>query len=139
MTDVVQLRISRIATGVFGLLQISIALVSYWQGADQSVVERVLKIAAFTSGPMLGLYLIAVLLPWVKERTALIAFIVGLMALSYVEFSTWEQWPIPALRWPWKPIFWPWYAVIGSLATFGLAALLSQTPLNNSPEESAAA
>lgn len=139
MTDVVQLRISRIATGVFGLLQISIALVSYWQGADQSVVERVLKIAAFTSGPMLGLYLIAVLLPWVKERTALIAFIVGLMALSYVEFSTWEQWPIPALRWPWKPIFWPWYAVIGSLATFGLAALLSQTPLNNSPEETAAA
>ncbi len=139
LSDSAQLKISKIATGAFGVLQITIALIAYWQGRDKTVVEQVLAIAAFTSGPMLGLYLIAVLLPWVKERTALIAFVVGLLALSYVEFSTWEWWPIPALRWPWRPIFWPWYAVIGSLSTFGLAALLSQTPLNDSPEESAAA
>ncbi len=128
--EAVQLRISRIATGMFGFLQIGIALWSYWSGADQSVVERVLKIAAFTSGPMLGLYLLAVLLPRVRERAALAAFFAGLTLLSYLEFSTWPEWPIAAVRWPWPPIFWPWYAVIGSLFTFSIGWALSWTGLN---------
>jgi Na+/proline symporter len=131
LSESAQLTISKIATGAFGVLQIGIALWSYYSGADQSVVERVLKIAAFTSGPMLGLYLIAVLLPKVRERAALTAFFTGLALLSYLEFSTWDEWPIPALRWPWPPIFWPWYAVIGSLFTFGVGWALHWTPLNN--------
>jgi SSS family transporter len=130
LSDAAQLRISRIATGVFGFVQIGIALWSYWSGADQSVVERVLKIAAFTSGPMLGLYLLAVLLPRVRERAALVAFVAGLVLLSYVELSTWERWPIEALRWPWQPIYFPWYAVIGSLVTFAVGFILSLAPLN---------
>jgi solute:Na+ symporter, SSS family len=136
LSEAAQLRISKIATGAFGVLQIGIALFSYWQRADQSVVEQVLKIAAFTSGPMLGLYLIAVLLPQVKERAAMTAFLIGLAVMSFIEFSTWEIWPLP-IKWPYRPIYFPWFAVIGSLGTLGLAALLGLTPLNDqhSPEE----
>ena len=132
MSEAAQLRISRIATGMFGILQISIALLSYWQGADQSVVEQVLTIAAFTSGPMLGLYLTAVLTPRVNERAALTAFFIGLLGLAFVQFSTGKYWPLP-FSWPWKPIYFPWYAVIGSLSTFSLGWLLSFTPINDAP------
>lgn len=130
LSDAAQLTISKIATGAFGVLQISIALITYWQGADKSVVERVLTIAAFTSGPMLGLYLIAVLLPKVKERAALTAFFIGLCVLSFIEVSTWEVWPFGAFRWPWPKIYFPWYAVIGSMLTLTLGLLLGATPLN---------
>jgi len=130
LSEAAQLRLSRIVTALFGVLQIGIALATHWRGADELVVSRVLKIAAFTSGPMLGLYLLAVLTPRVRERVALIAFTVGLLLLSYLEFSTWPEWPVESLRWPWDPIFWPWYAAIGSLCTFAFGWLLSWTPLN---------
>jgi solute:Na+ symporter, SSS family len=119
-----KLRISRIATGLFGVVQIGIALASYWQDADQSVVERVLAIAAFTSGPMLGLYLLAVLTPRVNEVAALTAFAIGLGMLTYVAFGT--------------GIWWPWYAVIGSLSTLTVGWLLSWTPLNGPVTDAAA-
>jgi Na+/proline symporter len=126
-----KLKISRIATGAFGLIQIGIALAIYWRGADELVVNRVLKIAAFTSGPMLGLYLLGVLTPRVAQRAALAGFGAGLIVLSYLEFSTWAEWPWESLRWPWEPIFWPWYAAIGSICTFFVGWLLSWTPLDS--------
>jgi Na+/proline symporter len=114
--EATKLKISRLATGFFGVLQIGIAAATYWRGADQSVVERVLAIAAFTSGPMLGLYLLAVLTPRVNEAPALTAFLGGLGALTYIAFGT--------------AVWWPWYAVFGSLATLAIGWLLSWTPLN---------
>jgi Na+/proline symporter len=137
LTESAQLKLSRIATGFFGLVQIGIALASYWRDADQSVVESVLTIAAFTSGPMLGLYLLAVLTPRVSERVALTAFVLGLALLAFVQFSAWPNWPWKAIRWPWEPIYWPWYAAIGSLGTFSIGYVLSWTPLNDAiPENS---
>src|SRR5699024_4700990 len=111
---------------------------SYWRNADQSVVESVLTIAAFTSGPMLGLYLLAVLTPRVNERSALTAFLIGLALLGFVQFSTWPAWPFENLRWPGKPIYWPWYAAIGSLCTLLAGWLLSWTPLNGHATDAAA-
>jgi len=125
-----QLRISRSATGMFGILQIGIALVSYWRGFDQSVVEYVLRIAAFTSGPLVGLYLLAVLVPRVKEASALGAFLLGLGLLSYLEFSPKSWWPWEATRWRWEPLYWLWYAPLGSVCTFLIGWCLSWTPLN---------
>jgi SSS family solute:Na+ symporter len=137
LTESAQLRISKVATGLFGVLQIGIALATYWRGADELVVNRVLKIAAFTSGPTLGLYLLGVLAPRVRERAALGGFTLGLLLLSYLEFSTWPEWPIDALRWRWAPIYWPWYAAIGSIFTFMAGWLLSLTPLNAASSDQA--
>jgi Na+/proline symporter len=135
LSESAQLRISKVATGLFGVLQIGIALATYWRGADELVVNRVLKIAAFTSGPMLGLYLMGVLVPRVRETAALAGFAMGLVLLSYLEFSTWPEWPSDALRWRWKPIYWPWYAAIGSIFTFFAGWLLSWTPINDASLE----
>jgi solute:Na+ symporter, SSS family len=143
LSESAQLRLSRIVTGLFGVLQIGIALATYWRGADELVVNRVLKIAAFTSGPMLGLYLLGVLGLRVRERAALAGFSLGLVLLSYLEFSTWSEWPWQSLRWQklgesdWPPIYWPWYAAIGSIFTFTAGWLLSWTPLNAASSDQA--
>jgi Na+/proline symporter len=111
-----QLRWARIATGFFGIVQIGIALVAHWQGYNESTVNQVLKIAGFTSGPMLGLYLLGVLTK-VGEGAALGGFLVGLAVISYVAHDT--------------SVFWPWYAAIGGAATIaaGFAlSLLSASP-----------
>jgi solute:Na+ symporter, SSS family len=129
-----QMRWGRLATLAFGVLQIFIALVSYRAGASENVVNSVLGIAAFTSGPMLGLYLLGVLTPRVSERPAIGGFIIGLVALTYVVLPTikletypdWWFWHDPSRT----PIYWPWLATIGAGCTFGMGYLLSWTPLN---------
>jgi solute:Na+ symporter, SSS family len=99
-----QLWISRAATVGFGVLQIFIALVSYQIGANENTVNSVLKIAAFALGPLLGLYFLAVFTQRVRERSALIAFCVGLAAISYISIGT--------------ELYWPWYAGVGAFITF---------------------
>ena len=128
-----QMRLARMATLGFGILQIVIALVSYRLGASQSVVNSVLGIAAFTSGPMLGLYLMGVLTPHVSQRPALGGFAVGLVVLCFLVLPTQSWWPgFDASR---VAIYWPWLAVIGAVCTFGTGLLLSWTPLNEVPRD----
>jgi SSS family transporter len=129
-----QMRWARLATLGFGVLQILIALFSYRAGADQEVVNSVLTIAAFTSGPMLGLYLLGVLTPRVRERAAIGGFVIGLAALSYLVLPTIKLESYPAW-WFWHDpsrtaIYWPWLATIGAACTFGAGYALSLTPLN---------
>jgi SSS family transporter len=129
-----QMRWARAATLGFGVLQIAIALASYRAGASESVVNGVLGIASFTSGPMLGLYLLGVLTPRVGERPAMAGLIVGLVVLSYVVLPTIKLETYPAW-WFWHDpdrvvIYWPWLAAIGAVCTFGSGWLLSFTPLN---------
>lgn len=117
-----QMRWARWSTLAFGILQIGIAVAAYRLSASQSIVNEVLTIAAFTSGPMLGLYLIGVLAPSISEKPALGGFLCGLIVISLVTFLP-KYWPaMPA-------IWWPWYATIGSAATFASGWLLSKTPL----------
>jgi hypothetical protein len=107
---------------VFGLLQIGIAVAAYRMDASQSVVNDVLTIAAFTSGPMLGLYLIGVLAPNISEKPALGGFLCGLIVISFVTFAPWYWTDLPI-------VWWPWYATIGAAATYASGWLLSKTPL----------
>ena len=107
-----QLRLSRLASVCFGILQIAIALVSYQFGANKSTVYSVLKIAGFALGPMLGLYFLAVLAPRVQQRAALLGFAVGTGVLSWIAMAT--------------SLYWPWYAATGAGLTF-LSGLLFST------------
>jgi SSS family transporter len=110
------LRLSRIATAGFAALQVGIALATYRMGASTSVVSTVLAIASFTSGPMLGLYLLGALTR-VPQRPALSGFFAGLAVVTGV--------------WAATPIWWPWYAAIGSSTTFVLGRLFAM--LTNAP------
>jgi len=99
-----QLRAGRIATATFGILQISIAVLVGIIGTTESTVFNVLKIAGFASGPVLGLFLLAVASPSVKQPAALMGFVVGVTGLSLVAMGT--------------DLYWPWYAAVGALLTW---------------------
>jgi len=106
-----QLRAGRIATAAFGILQVGIATLVGLVGTTESTVFNVLKIAGFASGPVLGLFLLAVANPRVKQPAALMGFVVGVAGLSAVAICT--------------DLFWPWYAAVGALLTW-LAGWLIQ-------------
>jgi len=99
-----QLTAGRVATALFGILQVAIAIVVGMIGTSESVVANVLKIAGFASGPVLGLYLLAVFARHVQQPAALLGFVVGVASLSAIAYGT--------------SLYWPWYAAVGSLLTF---------------------
>ena len=99
-----QLRAGRIATACFGILQVAIAVLVGVVGTTESTVFNVLKIAGFATGPVLGLFLLAVTAPRVKQPAALAGFIAGVAGLSFVAVAT--------------DLYWPWYAAVGSLMTW---------------------
>ncbi len=73
---------------------------------------NVLKIAGFASGPVLGLFLLAVASPRVKQPAALMGFVVGVTGLSMLAMGT--------------DLYWPWYAAVGSLLTWLVRLVLIQ-------------
>ncbi len=105
-----QLRAGRMATAVFGILQITIATLVGAIGTTESTVFNVLKIAGFASGPVLGLFLLAVASPRVKQPAALMGFVVGVTGLSMLAMGT--------------DLYWPWYAAVGSLLTWVSGVLI---------------
>lgn len=111
LSPVAQLRVARLATILFGILQISIAMMSGRIGATESTVMSVLAIAGFATGPVLGLYWLAVFTHNVQQTSALIGFGIGLAVLSGLAYGT----DLNSL----------WYAVVGSLTTL-LAGWLVQ-------------
>lgn len=117
-----QLRMSRIATLVFGIVQICIALASDSFGFEASIVVRVLGIMAFALGPMLGLYLIGVFTKRVGELAALAGFIAGIAVLSTVALAT--------------PLDWPWYSAVGALSVAAFSLLFHFLRFDSPPNES---
>jgi SSS family transporter len=106
------IRASRMATIGFGVLQIGLAVMFGLLNTDESTVANVLKISGFATGPVLGLYLLAVFVPRATQVSALIGFLLGVIVLSATAYGT--------------AVYWAWYALIGSLVTLaaGWAAQL---------------
>ncbi|TWU23648.1 sodium:solute symporter [Bythopirellula polymerisocia] len=111
-----QLFVSRIATVGFGLLQIGIAIASYHFGATESTVNSVLSIASFALGPLLGLYLLAVLTKRVRQRAALTGFCIGVGSITAIALTT--------------DLYWAWYAGTGALITL-LSGFLTSYCIND--------
>jgi SSS family transporter len=107
-----QLRAGRIATLFFGILQMGIAILVGMIGTNESTVASVLKIAGFATGPVLGLYLLAVFARDVGQKAALAGFVAGVAMLSAVAVGT--------------DLYWPWYSALGSLATLIAGWLIQQ-------------
>jgi len=106
-----QFQISRLATAGFGVLQIMIALLSDQFGASQNTVGKVLSVAGFALGPMLGLYFLAVLTKRVSQQAALGGFVTGVLVLTFVTQET--------------GLHWAWYAAVGAITTFATGVLRS--------------
>lgn len=103
-----KLRTVRAFTVMFGVLQVVVAIQG--RNLDEAVVNSVLSIAGFTTGIVLGVFLLGILTVHVEQNAALVGLVVGTIVVSWVAFGT--------------SIAWPWYALIGSGSTFvaGLAA-----------------
>lgn len=105
------MKVGRMATVGFGIVQAGIAILFAMLGSDESTVSNVLKISGFATGPVLGLYLLAVFAPRVDQRAAVGGFIAGVAILSWLAMGT--------------ALYWPWYALAGALATLLCGVTLS--------------
>ncbi|MEW6210797.1 MAG: sodium:solute symporter [Acidobacteriota bacterium] len=96
------MKVSHYLTALWGAVQIIAALVVI--GKDQSIINAVLGIASFTSGPVLGLFFMGTLTKRVRQQGALAGVITGVAFMVYI--------------WARTPLSWQWYALAGSSVTF---------------------
>ncbi|MDR3633124.1 MAG: sodium:solute symporter [Isosphaeraceae bacterium] len=91
------LRVSKVLTALWGLGQMAMALVA--TGLQQNVVENALAVASFTTGIVLGVFVLGIFTK-VPQPAALTGLLAGVAAVSYAKFGT--------------SLAWPWYALVGS-------------------------
>jgi SSS family transporter len=73
--------LSRILTAFWGVAQIGVALIAHWSGSDRSVVDRVLAVAGFTTGLILGLFFLGLFRKPVTGGAAIAGLVVGFVAV----------------------------------------------------------
>jgi SSS family solute:Na+ symporter len=103
------MRVSKIATIGWGVLQIAVALGARW---IRSVLDAGLSVLSLAAGPVLGAFLIGVLAPRVTTTSMLAGLVAGIAAVTAV--------------WWTQAVAWTWFAFVGVAATT-LVALLAQT------------
>jgi Na+/proline symporter len=127
--------LSRVMTAVWGVAQMAVASVALEVGGDTAIVKKVLAVAGFTTGLLLGLFILGSLRVKVASSAALIGLVCGFVAV----LSVWlpAQFGNPILAWP-------WFAPVGTGTTVLVALLYNAlsppangpaaAPLDGSPE-----
>lgn len=108
-TDAHYLRVSRVLTAIWGILQIAVAIVAI--KLSSRVVDEVLGIASFTNGIILGVFLLGTLTTRVSQAAAFVGIVVGAVVMLYLKLFT--------------GVSWQWYVLVGSAATFVTGVLAS--------------
>lgn len=108
-TDEQYLKVSHLLTLLWGVVQIAVALVL--RNKNRSALDLALSIASLINGPILGVFLVGVLLKRVSQSPALIGMLVSMTIMLYIYFVT--------------SIAWTWYVFIGSGITLVVAWLAS--------------
>jgi Na+/proline symporter len=108
------LSVARGLTIFWGLSQIGVGLLAV-RFQEQSVVEGVLAVAGFTTGMVLGLFILGRLRRSVASWAALTGLVVGFL----VVFAVWLPPRLGAAG-----LAWPWYAPIGTSVTVVVALVL---------------
>lgn len=103
------LRVSQWLTLIVGIVQIVVALVVMKQ--NRSALDQALSIASLFNGPVLGVFLVGIFLPRVKENAALTGMLISCGVMFYLKFGT--------------NLAWTWYVLLGSLITLIFAFLAS--------------
>lgn len=114
MDDPSGLRLAKLATLLFGGLQIIVGITGLGGGP---VVSQVLGIASLTTGILLGVYALGTLTTSVGQGAALVGMACGLAVDLLLKFG-FGDW-LAASR-----LAWPWYGLVGSTTTF-VAGLLA--------------
>ncbi len=125
------LALSKGMTFFFGAAQMTVGLVAWFVKSDQAIVDQVLKVAGFTTGVVLGLFLLSIMRRPVSSTAALIGLLAGFAAVTAV----------------WRPstgskaaLAWPWYAPIGAVTTVTVALAANRLffdarlPANGGPQ-----
>jgi solute:Na+ symporter, SSS family len=113
--DPTLMRLSKIVTVFWGVVQIGVALGAQWM--QQSVLDAGLSVLSLASGAVLGAFLLGTLKPDVGARATFAGMVAGLLTMAFV--------------WSLTPIAWTWHALIGACVTSAVALLVS--PLLGSP------
>ena len=103
------LRVSQWLTVLWGVVQVSVAILAMRQG--RSALDQALSVASLINGPVLGVFLVGTFLRRVSEPPALLGMIASIFVMLYVRFYT--------------PLAWTWYVLLGSSVTFFVAWLAS--------------
>jgi SSS family transporter len=119
--------LSRIMTVVWGLAQMGVAIAAFQLGGQKSVVEQVLTVAGFTTGLLLGLFVLGSLRRSVGSEAALAGMACGFATVLAVWLPSVFGEPILA---------WPWLAPLGAVTTV-LAALLLDSLMPTRPPSGA--
>jgi solute:Na+ symporter, SSS family len=116
MTDRQSLRLARILTLVFAVVQGAVAIAAYAFDMTSAIINAVLSIAGFSTGLILGLYFLSLIAPKTSEKVALVAFSAGTIVTCCAAFGT-------QLGLFEKPLHWLWYSLIasGTIVLVGLA------------------
>jgi SSS family transporter len=109
--------VSRLLTALFGVLQILVALTAHWAGSDRSVVGRVLAVAGFTTGLVLGLFLLGRFRKPVPGWAAIAGLCTGFCTVLGLWLPS--QFDAPILAWP-------WFAPVGAGTTVLIALLAAR-------------
>jgi solute:Na+ symporter, SSS family len=111
------LKVSHLLTLLWGLVQIAVALVL--RNRNRSALDLALSIASLINGPILGVFLVGVLLRRVSQTPALIGMLISMTVMVGVYFYT--------------RIAWTWYVFIGSGITV-IAAWLASIAFASAPK-----
>jgi Na+/proline symporter len=120
-SDAHYLRVSRIMTAVWGILQITVAIVAI--RLSSRVVDEVLGIASFTNGIILGVFLLGTLTIRVGQTAAFVGIVVGAAVMLALKLFT--------------AVSWQWYVLVGSSTTFVVGVLASYVVPSTAPAEPA--
>ncbi|MFP3947277.1 MAG: sodium:solute symporter family transporter, partial [Longimicrobiales bacterium] len=100
--------VSRLATFFWGIFAFGIAL---YAGQLGSLIEAVNQVGSFFYGSLLGVFLLAFLVPTARARGAFFGLLVGMGTVAAVAFTT--------------DVSWLWYNVVGAVTVMGVGLLLS--------------
>ncbi|HEX3148690.1 MAG TPA: sodium/solute symporter [Gemmataceae bacterium] len=111
-------RCSRMLTAVWGVAQMGVAFVAAQSGSDVSVVKKVLAVAGFTTGLLLGLFVLGSLRRPVRSGAALVGLTCGFVAV----LAVWLPSQFQA-----KPLLaWPWFAPLGAGTTVMVGLIVNR-------------
>lgn len=112
------LQISRVMTLIWGLAQMAVALVASGLQGQRGVIDQVLAVAGFSTGMILGLFILGSLRRPVRSIAALVGLVIGFCAV----LTFWLPTLLPT-GWNVTIVAWPWYAPIGTVTTVVTALL----------------
>jgi SSS family transporter len=104
------MRLSRIATVFWGVVQVGVALGAQWM--QQGVLDAGLSVLSLASGSVLGAFLLGTVGRGASSRATFIGMVAGLATMLYV--------------WSATPIAWTWHALIGATVTVLVAQIVDR-------------